>query len=219
MSIRSLTSFSLLTVLALGLPACGDDKDPMVTASNTTNTNPTTNTTNTTPATTTDGTTDGTGTASATDAMTGTETTSEPETTTPTTTVPGTSTTEPATTTESQTSTTGTTVDPETSTTADTTTGGGGDGLYGPCGMGCPADSDCVSLDGVEGDFCSPKCGAGVMCPVPDGGAMGQCALILEMGMDPTNCAAICSVQMQNCPEGTTCKAVPMQMVGVCTAP
>ena len=39
MHIRPLTSFSLLTVLVLGPAACGDDKDPLVSA--TTPTSPT----------------------------------------------------------------------------------------------------------------------------------------------------------------------------------
>ena len=227
MLIRSLSSFSLLTVFALGLPACGDDKDPMVTASGTSLTGQTGQTGQTGDGTT-DGTTDGTE-PDSTDGMTGT---SDPGTTGPTTTL----TTEPTTTTttattapETTTGTTGTTTletsttdtTTDSGTTADDTTGGDDDGSYGPCGMmgECPAGSDCVSLMGVEGNFCSPQC-EGMMCPAASGGAMAQCVLILEMGMDPTNCAAICNPMQDNCPAGTTCKDVPMQMgVGICTAP
>ncbi|WAS94853.1 hypothetical protein [Nannocystis punicea] len=227
MTIRSLTSFSLVTVLALGLVACGDDGKPVLTATTATTPGTTNNTTNTTNNnTTTDGTTtDDTATETetdGTDAGTATQSTAtETVTSTPTTTEGPvtTTTTEGTTTDEATTSTTAATTEAET--TEGTTTGGGGS-EYGPCGpMGeCPAGSDCLMLMGLDGNFCSPMCD-GMTCPATGVDAMGVCALAMGMG-DPTYCAALCPPGNDAaCPEGTTCKEVPDQPnpVGICTAP
>jgi hypothetical protein len=226
MIIRSLTSFSLVTVLALGLAACGDDGKPTLTTAGTaTNTN-TTNTTNNNTTTTDGTTTDDTATATetdGTDAGTATESTAtETATSTPTTTEgPVTTTTTEGTTTDDTATTATATATTDDETTDGTTTGGGG-GEYQACGPNneCPAGSDCLMLQGIEGNFCSPMCD-GMTCPATGAAAMGVCALGMGMG-DPTYCAAICPPGDDSaCPEGTTCKEVPDQPnpVGICTAP
>ncbi|MFY0536130.1 hypothetical protein [Nannocystis pusilla] len=216
-----------MTVLALGLAACGDDGKPMLTTATTATTPGTTNTTNTTNNNTTDGTATDTDTdtdTDGTDAGTATQSTAtEPGTTTVS---PPTTTEEPSTTTSTSTTDTATTTTTTVSTTqdetTDTTTGGAG-GEYLGCGaMGeCPAGSDCLQVTGIEGNFCAPQCDAMTMCPPTGAPAQGQCVLGMGMG-DPTNCAALCPPGDDSaCPAGTTCKEVPdqPQPVGVCTAP
>jgi len=216
MTIRSLTSsLSLMTVLSLGLVACGDDGKPMLTTATTApnTTNP--NTTNTTNNNTTEGETETAGTESESE----TDGVTEGTTVAPTTTTPPTTTEEPSTTTTTEPATT-TTTTANPATTDDTTTGEPAEGAYGPCGaMGeCPAGSECVSLMGIEGNFCSPKCD-GMACPDTGTTAQGQCVLVLEGSMDPTNCAAICQLDNPDCPTGTSCKDVMMMGIGLCTAP
>jgi hypothetical protein len=198
MTIRSLTSsLSLMTVLSLGLVACGDDGKPMLTTATTAP-----NTTN--PNTTNNNTTEGDTETAGTDTETaGTDGVTEGTTVAPTTTEPATTTT--------------TTTSPA---TTDDTTGEPAEGAYGPCGaMGeCPVGSECVSLMGIEGNFCSPKCD-GMACPDTGTTAQGQCVLVLEGSMDPTNCAAICELANPDCPTGTSCKDVMMMGIGLCTAP
>ena len=196
MTIRSLTSLSLMTVLSLGLVACGDDGKPMLTTATTqpsTTNNPSTTNQNTTePETGTE--TETAGTDGMTEGTTVSTSTTEPATST--------STTSPA-------------------TTDDSTTGEPAEGFYGPCGaMGeCPVGSACVMLEGLEGTFCAPQCD-GMTCPDTGvAGAQGQCVIIEAMGQDPTQCAAICQVANPDCPAGTTCKDVMMMGLGICTAP
>lgn len=101
------------------------------------------------------------------------------------------------------------------------TTGGGGADAYGPCEMSnppCPDGSDCVQIQGIEGNFCSPQCGM-ADCPDFAGTAQPMCVLQLGMAMSPTNCALICDPNGNDCPMGSTCKPVPMQSVGLCTYP
>ncbi|WP_096329828.1 hypothetical protein [Nannocystis exedens] len=215
-----------MTVLALGLAACGDDGKPNLTTATTATTPGSTNTTN--PNNTTDGTaTDATDTddTDGTDAGTATESTAtDPtvtSTTTPTTTEGPVTTTTTTSTTDDTATATATTVSTTDDTTTDTTTGGAG-GEYGGCGaMGeCPAGSDCLMITGLEGNFCAPQCD-GMMCPPT--GAMAQAQCVLGMGMgEPTHCAALCPPGNDAaCPAGTTCKEVPDQPmpIGVCTAP
>jgi hypothetical protein len=208
MMIRAITSLSTLLVLSLGFTACGDDKGTT-----------TDSTTNTTPMTTGDSETGTSGLPPSTGTTADTVDTVEPTTTEPgtTTTEPGTTTTDPSTTgTTTSPGTTGTTTDPGTTT-------GGGAALYGPCdAMGmCPEDQDCLMVMGIEGNFCSAKCDAMTKCPAADVAAMPNCALTMGMAMEPTNCVLVCPPGDDTaCPQGMTCKAVPMQVgVGVCTAP
>lgn len=55
---------------------------------------------------------------------------------------------------------------------------------YGPCDMCAPGEMP-VSINGVEGCFCSPMCD-GMSCPPPnEGTATAQCVLTFEMGQPP----------------------------------
>jgi hypothetical protein len=214
---RIFTSLAVLT-LALGLAACGDDGMQPTTGSPTTNATPgTMSDGTTTDATTTDPTvTDGTTTSPVTDGTTTAPATDG--TTTPAT---------EATTTPDPTTTDGTTVaDPtEGETTMGGNTTGPGEDLYGPCEMGdppCPAGQLCLMVGDIDGNFCAPDC-EGMGCPaVPAGvAATAMCVLTKPMEMEPTSCALICDpMAMENeCPMGMTCKPVPMQPIGLCTAP
>ncbi|MBL9104540.1 MAG: hypothetical protein JNL82_26580 [Myxococcales bacterium] len=110
--------------------------------------------------------------------------------------------------------------------TGSSDTGGGGD-FYGPCEMAdppCPAGSDCLMIEGLDGNFCSPTCEGGTMCPAnPEGSAMAQCALTMMGSMDPVNCALVCQFPDPggSCPTGTSCKQLPApnDSLGLCTAP
>lgn len=235
MFLRSLAILTLTSTLALGLTACGDDKNDdttTITATNPTN-NPSGASQSDTSAAT-DPATDGTGdttnivTGSASEGTDTTANPSEPVTTTVSTTTPGDtsgetgpdpSATEPATT------------EPETTdpTVGTSTTGDPGvpGSVYGPCDDGmppCQDGADCLTIMGLEGNFCSPSCAMMAACPDnPGGSAMPQCVLTMEGSMDPVNCALVCDPAMGGgqCPGGTSCKQLPApnDMFGLCTAP
>lgn len=97
-------------------------------------------------------------------------------------------------------------------------------GHYGDPTNGCESDEQAVQVQGVAGDFCSPKCTNG-KCPtdVPAGAtAKPQCAL-----QDPSGnkyCALICSPSLPianqmvadaQCGINASCK--PISGVGLCT--
>ena len=109
-----------------------------------------------------------------------------------------------------------------TSETGETTDGGVEP--YGPCQMDdppCPLDQACLAVSEIDGNFCAPYCAMGMDCPAapPGVGASGLCALAREM-MRPTNCALICNPMLaEQCPAGMSCKPVPRQEIGICTAP
>lgn len=198
---RALTSITTLLTLALGLAACGDDGGKTTQTSQ----NPTAETmTATDPS------------AGSTTAGSDGSTTEAPTTMNPTT--------PDATTGDDPTVSTAPNPTAGTMTGGDETAGGGED-LYGPCMMTnppCPGGQNCLRLMGVEGNFCAPAC-EGASCPaVPDGvGAKAQCVLAVDMEAKPTACALVCDLKaMGQCPEGETCKEVPMPMgLGLCTAP
>ena len=78
-------------------------------------------------------------------------------------------------------------------------------------------------ITGIDGSFCAPTC-EGMDCPAVPAGvkAEAMCVLTQPMEMDPTLCALICNpkAMVSECPDGETCKQVPMQVgVGLCTAP
>ena len=116
------------------------------------------------------------------------------------------------------------------------TTGGASDYPYPDCSnamgmeVACPMGSICIddvnTMGQVTGAFCSPTCsGAGKNCPTPDGvaGVQGQCLFGAD-AMNPTNCALICNLAMDTCPEGSKCEdiGIPEQMgmmFGICTFP
>merc|ERR1711871_1480440 len=92
---------------------------------------------------------------------------------------------------------------------------------YGDPKGGCESDEQAVQVQGVSGDFCSPKCKAGA-CPtdIPSGDtAKPTCALKTPTG--DQYCALICtpSVLTTNGANGEcgtgTCQAI--QGVGLCT--
>lgn len=83
---------------------------------------------------------------------------------------------------------------------------GGSD--YGGCAMGCPAGEMPVSIEGIEGCFCSPMCGEGMPCPPPnEGTATAMCVLTFNPMDPPSQCALICAGDM-DCPTGATCTDV-----------
>merc|ERR1712178_462690 len=77
---------------------------------------------------------------------------------------------------------------------------------------------DAVRVQGLSGDFCSPKCTSG-SCPAAPKGttAQAQCILVMSGSSKPSNCALICdpSAQDGGCPSGATCQ--PIQGLGICT--
>jgi len=92
---------------------------------------------------------------------------------------------------------------------------------YGDPAGGCESDEQAVQVQGVSGNFCSPKC-SGSSCPsdVPDGvTAKPQCALRSPTG--DSSCALLCTPSSWRgngangeCGTGT-CQAI--QGVGLCT--
>ena len=187
----NLRPLAILAALALGLPACsGDDGD---TGASTTNATNTTNTTNTTTASTsTSGSTSETsgGSGSGSAGSTSGSTTGDP-------------------------STSGSTTDaPTTGTSTGGTTGGATD-PYDPA----TCDGDPLGVGGIEGAFCSPTCTMSSDCPAGPMGTQAQCVLTTMMGQPPTNCALICQVDNDMCPEGSTCKDLMMMGAGICTYP
>lgn len=97
-------------------------------------------------------------------------------------------------------------------------------GHYGDPKNGCESDEQAVQVQGVTGDFCSPKC-TGSTCPtdIPAGvTAKPQCALQTPTG--GKYCALICSPSLPitnqrvadaQCGTNASCK--PISGVGLCT--
>jgi len=90
---------------------------------------------------------------------------------------------------------------------------------YGDPAGGCESDEQAIQVQGVSGNFCSPKC-AGSSCPsdVPDGvTATPQCALRSPTG--DSYCALLCTPSMWRGANGEcgtgACQAI--QGVGLCT--
>ncbi len=221
---RTITSLTTIFALALGLTACGDDKNDATTNDPTTNSTP-----GTSSATETAGTSTGPGTS---------EPTTEPGTSEPT----GGSTDPTATTTTPETSsstdpTATTTTEPATSSSTDpgTSTGGaGGEAPYQACmsAAECGEGGLCINAmttgGQIKGSFCSPPCfGPGKICPVAADGvdaSQGAQCIFGPMGMSPTNCALICVVGMDECGPESDCEDIgqpPMMGVtlGVCSTP
>jgi len=98
---------------------------------------------------------------------------------------------------------------------------------YGDPKDGCMSDEQEVSIQGVQGDFCTPKCGFFKPCPsdTPAGvTAKPQCAL-QDSGSGDKFCALICSPTLpildqkaadSQCGKNASCKSVQMG-VGLCT--
>ena len=85
-----------------------------------------------------------------------------------------------------------------------------------PKPSGCQSDELAIQIQGISGDFCSPKC-SGTTCPsdVPSGvTATGTCALQDTSGNK--YCALICTPGANDGACGTaTCKSI--QGTGICT--
>jgi len=83
---------------------------------------------------------------------------------------------------------------------------------------GCGSDEQAIKVQGISGDFCSPKC-QGTTCPTDapsSSDAKAQCALKSPTG--DQFCALLCTPGSNAaCPDGATCQ--PIQGVGVCTYP
>ena len=98
---------------------------------------------------------------------------------------------------------------------------------YGDPKKGCLSDEVEISIQGVQGDFCTPKCTLVKACPtdVPAGvTAQPQCAL-QDAGSGDKYCALICSPSLPildqkaadaQCGTNASCKSVQMG-IGVCT--
>ena len=89
------------------------------------------------------------------------------------------------------------------------------------------SDEVAIQIQGISGDFCSPKCGLVKACPtdVPSGvTAQPQCALKSSAG-NQKYCALICSPSLPivdqkaadaQCGTNASCKSLQMGL-GVCT--
>lgn len=92
------------------------------------------------------------------------------------------------------------------------------DPLAGPCG----SDEVNVTVTGIPGSFCSPKCELGIICPkdVPAGvTAKSECAL-QDSSSKAKYCALICTPSAADdtqCGTNASCKKVPNAAVGLCT--
>jgi len=93
---------------------------------------------------------------------------------------------------------------------------------------GCQTDEVAIQIQGIDGDFCSPKCSLFRSCPtdVPDGvSAKPQCALKSSSTKFGKYCALICSPSLpildkkaadSQCGENASCKEAGTG-VGICT--
>jgi len=96
---------------------------------------------------------------------------------------------------------------------------------YGNPTAGCMADEESVSITGISGDFCSPKCTKLLFLhfctkDVPTGTtANPECVLETQGSSSPTQCALVCNPAAEDagCPKGATCQ--PIQTIGLCTYP
>jgi hypothetical protein len=84
----------------------------------------------------------------------------------------------------------------------------------------CASGEDAVQVQGLSGDFCSPKCSTSTACPALPSGVTGKAKCVLQTAgsSGPTNCAVICNPsQNSQCPTGASCQAI--QGLGICTYP
>ena len=98
---------------------------------------------------------------------------------------------------------------------------------YGDPASGCLSDELEVTIQGVDGDFCTPTCSLFKTCPtdVPEGvTAQPQCAL-QDSASNKKYCALICSPTLpisnqkaadDQCGENASCKSVQLG-IGICT--
>ena len=98
---------------------------------------------------------------------------------------------------------------------------------YGDPKDGCMSDETEITIQGVTGDFCTPKCSLFKACPtdVPAGVTVApQCAL-QDSSTGDKYCALICSPTLPildqkaadaQCGDNASCKSVQLG-VGVCT--
>jgi len=98
---------------------------------------------------------------------------------------------------------------------------------YSDPATGCLSDELEVTIQGVDGDFCTPTCSLFKQCPtdVPEGvTAEPQCAL-QDASSNKKYCALICSpalpigdqkVADDQCGENATCKSIQLG-IGICT--
>merc|ERR1719305_1537355 len=89
-----------------------------------------------------------------------------------------------------------------------------------PNNGGCKPTEQAVQITGIQGSFCSPKCGIFNSCPknVPKGTtAKPKCVLETSGSQKPTQCALICdpSALSDGCPTDASCKAI--SGTGLCT--
>lgn len=103
---------------------------------------------------------------------------------------------------------------------------GDGDGDGDPGGMCtsydpmmCAPPGMVIGVQNVPGSFCACACTTNADCPSGPPGTQGGCALMTPQGM--VFCGLICNVQMDACPEGSTCKSAGQMdpNVGLCTYP
>jgi hypothetical protein len=103
---------------------------------------------------------------------------------------------------------------------------GDGDGDGDPGGMCtsydpmmCTPPGQPITVMGVEGSFCTCACTSDGDCPGGPVGTQGACALQTPDMM--MFCGLICSVAMDACPEGASCKSAGQMNpdIGLCTFP
>ena len=102
---------------------------------------------------------------------------------------------------------------------------------YADPSAGCTGGDQSVSITGLKGNCCAPKCnGQGSACPAPPAGvtAKGECVLEVKGSTTPNLCVLICKSNDAEkamtmlaspfdltCPPKATCK--PIQTTAICT--
>ena len=82
----------------------------------------------------------------------------------------------------------------------------------------CQTSEAKVTITGIPGSFCSPKCGPSLPCPANThfaSSASPQCVLEAPGTPTPSQCALICRPPLGGCPKGASCQ--PIQGLGICT--
>jgi hypothetical protein len=104
--------------------------------------------------------------------------------------------------------------------------GGDGDGDGDPGGectsydpMMCPPPGMGIMVGGIDGSFCTCACTTDADCLAGPPGTQGGC--ILQTPDMTTYCGLLCSVEMDACPAGSTCKSAGQMDpdIGLCTFP
>jgi len=99
------------------------------------------------------------------------------------------------------------------------TPGPSGSEHYGDPKAGCPSDDVAIRIQGITGDFCSPKCKFGIICPSCPSDLSGtpRCALEDSSSGDKY-CALTCDPDAEaSCGENSNVSCKSIQGTGICT--